>query len=83
MTLNECLERKLTKIRKPQWQPNAYLELHLAHDGFYGPWGYLYDQPTQDAIGVESPQSVLIVLDISDDWEEFKSNGKHISESKT
>ena len=73
MTLNECMRRKLTRIRKPNWQANAYLELHLGDDGFYGPWGRLFDQPTQNIIGVDSPQSVLLVGDDSEDWEEFKS----------
>ena len=76
LTLDECMEMKLVKIRKLNWQPKAYLKLHLGGDGFYGPWGDLYDEPTQSIIGVESPQSVLLVGDDSDDWEEYPNNAR-------
>lgn len=72
MTLIECAKKGINKVKKAEWaNPAAYMELSITNNKFLGPWGRLYDQPAQDALGIESPQSVLIICDESDDWISF------------
>ena len=71
MTLIEASQKGIDKVRKAIWaNPEAYMKIDIV-DGKLGPWGHLYDQPTQDALGVESPQNTLIIGDRQDDWIKF------------
>jgi hypothetical protein len=74
MTLSECTEKGIDKVRKAVWaDPDAHLELDLMEGGKRGPWGHLYDKASQDAMDVECPQDILVLGDTADDWEEYIS----------
>lgn len=65
MKIGELAKKGITKIKKPCWNPKAYLELFLANK-CYGPWGDLYD------VGLKEPDQVFLLGDTATDWEEFK-----------
>ncbi len=63
MTIQEALDRRIPRIRQPQWAfPRAYIRLPLLADGKYGPWAELYDRRSQEAIGVAVGTQRLCVL---------------------
>ena len=72
MTLAECAQKGIDKIRKAHWaNPKTYVKIDIIDDGF-GPWGHLYDLPIQtDVLRVESPQNFIIAGDNANDWVEF------------
>jgi hypothetical protein len=58
------------RVRNPKWaNQHAYLRLSVllnSDDGMptrcLGPWAHLYDRPTQEVIGVETPQQILTLM---------------------
>jgi len=63
MSIQEAHKEMKTKLRKPQWNPTAYLELRI--QGFYlAPWATLHD--------LGETQPVMILGDTSKDWEPFE-----------
>ena len=75
MTLAECVEQGIDKVRKEIWaHKDAYVKIDIIGNKM-GPWGHLYEQPTQDIIGVESPQTFLIIDDKDDDWIPLETEG--------
>jgi hypothetical protein len=66
-------------VRKAIWaSPDARLKLDIIELGedmnngrMLGPWGYLYDERTQQQIGAPTPQTLLILSDSDTDWEEW------------
>lgn len=76
MTLNEAREKGLVWVRKPQWaNPQARVKLDKFGE-YYGPWGHLYDEPTQTAIGVPIPQDFLVLGDTAEDWEPYEEGNR-------
>jgi hypothetical protein len=44
------------RFREPIWaSPACYMRLYVTEHGI-GPWGHLFDRPTQQAIGEPTPQ---------------------------
>lgn len=77
MTMTEARERKLTRIRKPYWNPQAHLVLTHDPEFGYGPWVTLVDPPGQAAIGT-GPQNLLAMQadDGEEDWEPFEEESR-------
>ena len=69
MTLKEAMEKGLTKIRLPVWNPHAYLELYKLPSGHYGPWVTL-----KDVGGFE--QKILFTEIEDNDFEHVDKNSK-------
>lgn len=70
MTIQEALQQRIPRVRQPRWaNPDAYLRLPLFANGTYGPWAELYDDRTQEAIGIPPGSQKLCVLlpSIADD----------------
>ena len=67
MTISECFRLGKYKLRLEEWAPDVYLELETWY-GYITPWAKFYDPCGQKAIGVETPQLILIVGDTSTDW---------------
>jgi hypothetical protein len=47
------------RVRRANWTPTAYLCVYRREDGAVGGWSYLFDRPTQEAIGESTPQPIL------------------------
>ena len=63
MTISEAVQNGIGRLRKPYWNPQAWLELYLL-DGRYGPWATLHD------VGLPAEGTkVLFVGDSDPDWE--------------
>jgi len=72
MTIKEALAKGIKKVRLPQWDNGAYLELPILEGGKYGPWAKLYDQSV--SFGITKPMSIFILhltKDEATDWEEY------------
>lgn len=71
MTIAQLSKAGISRFRLPQWaSPNCYARIDLV-DGGCGPWFHLYDRPTQEAIGADTPQSVMGIGDTTDDYEPY------------
>ena len=71
MTLKEAAEKGILRVRRPMWiSDTAYLRIY-PHQGWPGAFGKLYDRATQEVIEVPCPQEVFILLDETDDFEEY------------
>lgn len=63
MTIQEAHMQMISKLRKPEWNSTAYLELRI--QGFYlAPWATLHD--------LDNTQSIMILTDTSKDWEPYE-----------
>lgn len=47
MTIKEAMKKGLTKLKLPEWNSSAYVELTKLEAGKYGPWVTLYDSGTK------------------------------------
>ncbi len=43
MTMQEALTARIARVRLPQWEASAYVELTLLPDGAHGPWARCHD----------------------------------------
>jgi hypothetical protein len=80
MTLNEAIEQKIERVRRPEWNGMAYMKIPYVNDRgevFAGVWYELYDPPGQYGMGNpenEPIQLCALEMDHADDdvWEEHK-----------
>lgn len=71
MTLAEAATKGILRVRQNHWaNPSAYLKIDV-FDGLLGPWGHLYDRPTQEAIGAATPQTFPLFGESSSEWVEW------------
>jgi hypothetical protein len=70
MTLSECVAKRLTKVRLPQWSKGAYLEFYVK-DELYGPWATLVDPICEAVLKIEPEDRSkhLWMVDTSTEWE--------------
>ena len=68
MTLRECAEKGITRVRlikdgKPVWNPYSFGDIHVFDDGTMSPWMKVYDPCGQLACGDDAwrPIHVLTV----------------------
>lgn len=63
MTSAEALDQRIPRIRISIWNKEAYLRLPLLPDDMKGPWAELYDERSQQSLGIRpGSQRILIVL---------------------
>lgn len=67
MTINDAGMLGVKRIRLPDWNYLAYLELYIVPGGFYGPWARLHDA------GVPPDGISIAVCQLGDDdsWEPY------------
>jgi hypothetical protein len=66
MTIKEAVKLGISKLRKPYWNPTAYIELFLTGDGYAGAVVTLHELGTKTQVPffqIDSGQA---------DWEEVK-----------
>ena len=82
MTIQEALDKRIPRIRKPKWFGNAYLRLPLLPNGEYGPWAELYDDAVQKDVLEIRPgsQRVCVVLPVNADEEGYEAYTGPVSE---
>lgn len=75
MTISEAVAQGIYRIRRPNWtSPAAYLRLSVVEMfgvKVLGPAFRFYDRPTQQAIGVETPQVFPWTGDKANDWKAY------------
>lgn len=83
MTLNEAIERGISKLRLAHWaNPQAHIEFDVIHaDGkaWHGPWVRLYDSSSHAALRVPDPQEYLwhyLLGGDKEDWQEYVEGEK-------
>ena len=70
MTLHEAVSLNIRRIRRPVWDENSYIKLHVV-DGMMGPWAQLYDRKIQEPMGTPTPQQTFAIGDTTDDYVEY------------
>ena len=74
MTLNECIKKKIVRVRLNVWaDPNTYLKIPIYKNGKTGPWYKLYERGTQEICDMPTPIGILsyqFSLD-KDEYEEY------------
>jgi hypothetical protein len=74
MTLQDGYIKNIQRVRLPYWEsPDCYLQLDFLPGGL-GPWGHLYDRRVQELINVPTPQDILIVGMIGNDWVPYEGS---------
>jgi len=43
VTIREALTRGIRRVRLSHWESNAYIELPILPEGYYGPWATIHD----------------------------------------
>lgn len=76
MTLAEAVAAGISRWRMPNWHyPNAYVRIDIIEkpdrSRTRGPWAHLFSPDEQKAIGVETPQSYIIMEGGIDDMEPY------------
>lgn len=64
--INELAKQGISKIRKPEWNELAYLEIDILENGLVGAWAKLYDFAGS---GSNEPINLPVVLVWSEDYE--------------
>ena len=74
--INDLAKQGISKIRKPEWNELAYLEIEILENGLVGPWAKLYDPAGS---GIPVPIELLVVLVWSEDYEPYPANNKTVN----
>ncbi len=75
MTIDEVVEKRIERVRLPDWLPEAYLKLDFMDDGMHGPWVHLVSPLVQKTLQIEIGSQDILVIEafgVESDWEEFK-----------
>lgn len=74
MTIREALNKRIPRVRKPEWNKFAYLRLPLTENNTYSAWAELYDRPSQEALGKEVGKDRLLIMNLLNEegWEKFE-----------
>lgn len=70
MTLAVAAQNGLLRIRRPGWDLQTYLRIHLYGKRF-APFGDLWDRNIQNVLGFSTPQRVFLIGDGTDDYEPY------------
>lgn len=71
MNIAAAAERKLKRIRRPDWGCHTYLRIRYDSMEDLESWGELYNRASQELFGEETPQSVLIASKDAYDFHEY------------
>lgn len=66
MNINQAVKKHISRLRLPEWNSKAYIELNITKEGYMTSWVKLFD------VGLEEP-IILLFIDIDDEnYEEYK-----------
>ena len=76
MTIKEALAKGIKKVRLPQWNNKAYLELPVLGGGKYGLWAELHDPFSCFALGKSDEPTYILIMQIlqqdeSTEWRKY------------
>ncbi len=76
MTIDQLFEKGIIRIRKPNWNPEAFLMLNVVEDGkYYSPWGELHD-PVCFRAGICPEVQKMLLSSGDDDWVAHETQGR-------
>lgn len=74
MNASEIVEKRIERVRLPEWTSDAYVKIHYVEEG-YGPWVYLVSPKCQKAFNIPVGSQEILFSEAFgnlETWEEYK-----------